>query len=119
MMRWLLRAVSRSWPDPLDAVPGGVAIRAARWLPVIAGKLSGMRSPAAAVTLGRTIVVHPDVQLTGRLLRHELAHVKQWQRYPVTFPARYVLNHLRYGYHDNPYEIEARAAEQHPIGGEA
>jgi hypothetical protein len=71
-----------------------------------------MRGAAAAVTLGRTIVVHPDAALDPRLLRHELEHVRQWRRYPLTFPLRYVLCHLRYGYHDNPYEREARAAEQ-------
>jgi hypothetical protein len=111
MMRWLLRAASAAIPDVEGPVPDGVSVRAARWLPVIAGKLSGMQAPAAAVTLGRTIIVHPRAKLTGRLLRHELAHVEQWQRYPITFPARYVLNHFRYGYEANPYEVEARAAE--------
>jgi hypothetical protein len=111
MMAWLLRAVSAAIPDVNEPVPDDVSVRAARWLPVIAGKLSGMQAPAAAVTLGRTIIVHPRVKLTGRLLRHELAHVRQWQRYPITFPARYVLNHFRYGYEANPYEVEARAAE--------
>ncbi|HET9440014.1 MAG TPA: DUF4157 domain-containing protein, partial [Longimicrobiales bacterium] len=102
-MRWVLRASSRALPDIEEVIPEGVAVRAARWLPMIAGKLSGMRAPAAAVTLGRTIIVHPNVQLTGRLLRHELAHVRQWQQHPVTFPARYVINHLRSGYDANPY----------------
>jgi hypothetical protein len=111
MMAWLLRAASSELRGVEEPVPEGVAVRAARWLPVIAGRLSGMQAPAAAVTLGRTIIVHPRVKLTGRLLRHELAHVRQWQRYPVTFPARYVINHLRFGYEANPYEVEARAAE--------
>ena len=117
MINLLLRALSRELPSPQAAdLPGpqadGVAVRTSRWLPVIAGKLSGMRAPAAAVTLGRTIIVHPGVQVTGRLLRHELAHVEQWQRHPLTFPARYLLNHIRYGYDANPYEVEARAAER-------
>ena len=115
MIATLLKLLSKDLPFPqspiLPVPPEGVAIRQARWLPAIAGKLSGMRKGAAAVTLGRTIIVHPNVQLTGRLLRHELAHVEQWQKYPLTFPARYLLNHLRYGYHANPYEVEARAAE--------
>lgn len=72
-----------------------------------------MRAPAAALTLGRTIIVHPHVQVTTRLLRHELVHVRQWQARPLAFPALYVWNHLRYGYRDNPYEVEARQAE-HP-----
>jgi hypothetical protein len=73
-----------------------------------------MGSPAAAVTLGRTIVVHPSARLTGPLLRHELAHVRQWRRHPLTFPLQYVWNHVRYGYRDNPFEIEAREAEAAP-----
>ena len=119
MMAWLLKALSKELPIPQSPEPRGsqaglpdrVAIRQAHWLPVIAGKLSGMRAPAAAVTLGRTIIVHPNVQLTNRLLRHELAHVRQWQRHPLTFPARYLMNHIRHGYDANPYEVEARAAE--------
>lgn len=91
--------------------PQDVTIRAGRLVPGIGGLLSGLGEPAGAVTLGRTIIVHPDVHLTDRLLRHELAHVRQWQRAPLTFPLRYVWQHLRHGYRDNPYEVEARAAE--------
>jgi len=94
------------------AVPATVTVRVGRLIPAIGGRLSGMARNAAAVTLGRTIIVHPDVQLTERLLRHELAHVRQWQRAPLTFPLRYIWQHLRHGYRDNPYEVEARAAEQ-------
>ena len=112
MMKWMLRAASTKLSDTVEPVPDGVAVRTARWLPVIAGKLSGMRAPAAAVTLGNTIIVHPDIKLTSRLLRHELEHVRQWQQHPVSFPARYLINHLRYGYYANPYEVEARAAER-------
>jgi hypothetical protein len=111
MIAWLLRAASSAIADVAEPVPEGVSVRAARWLPIIAGRLSGMRAPAAAVTLGKTIIVHPGVPLTGRLLRHELAHVRQWQQHPISFPARYVINHFRHGYEANPYEIEARAAE--------
>jgi len=95
-------------PEPL---PDGVAPRSARWLPGLAGRLSGMRQPAAAVTLGSTIVVHPSVRITTRLVKHELEHVRQWRRNRWSFPLRYVLNHLRYGYEANPFEVEAREAE--------
>jgi hypothetical protein len=98
-------------PFPL---PPGVAVRRAAWIPALGGRLSGMRGRAAAVTLGRTIVVHPDAPLTERLIRHELAHVRQWQRRPFAFPVLYVWRHLRHGYRDNPYEVEARQAELAP-----
>lgn len=97
-------------PSPV-ALPPGVSLRASRAIPAIGGVLSGMGGPAAAVTLGRTVLVHPGARLTERLVRHELAHVAQWERFPITFPFRYIRAHIRHGYSDNPYEREARAAE--------
>lgn len=99
-------------PQLPGTVPDGVRVLRGSWIPNLAGLLSGMRGPAAAVTLGDAIIVHPRVSLTPRLLRHELAHVRQWRAHSVSFPIRYVWGHLHYGYHDNPYEVEARAAEQ-------
>ena len=107
MLGWLFGRVV----TPVAGAPQDVVVRAGRLVPLIGGRLSGHTGPAAAVTLGRTIIVHPDSRLTDRLLRHELAHVRQWQRQPVTFPLRYAWQHLRHGYRDNPYEVEARAAE--------
>ena len=97
---------------PALPLPENVEVRIGRWVPALGGRLSGMRRSAAAVTLGRTIVVHPDAHLDGRLLRHELEHVRQWQRHRLTFPIRYALCHIRYGYQDNPYERAAREAER-------
>jgi hypothetical protein len=99
-------------PAPVaDEVPTGVVLRVGRWIPCLGGWLAGQRQPAAAVTLGRTIVVHPDVHLTARLLRHELAHVRQWRQRPLHFPLHYAWMHVRHGYGANPYEVEARNAE--------
>ena len=112
MIQWLIRATC---PRPVvspEPLPRDVAVRKAGWLPSLAGVLAQMGGPAAAVTLGRTIIVHPSIRVTDKLMRHELAHVKQWQEYCWTFPVRYVMNHLRYGYHDNPVEVEARRAER-------
>lgn len=91
-----------------------VKIRGARWIPVLGGIFGRMRGPAAAVTLGRTIVVHPDARLTRRLLRHELEHVRQWEEDPL-FPIRYTAESLRVGYLQNCYEQLARAAEREPV----
>ena len=93
-------------------LPPDVAVREASWLPALGGALARMGGPAAAVTLGQTIVVHPAVELTPRLLRHELTHVRQWQAHPLGFPVRYAWNFLLHGYEANPYEVEARAAEE-------
>ena len=112
MIASVLGRVLRAENKLPESVPGPVAVFRSRWIPWLGGRLSGMGGPAAAVTLGDAIVVHPDVELTTRLLRHELAHVRQWRAQPFTFPIRYVLEHLRHGYERNPFEIEARAAEQ-------
>jgi hypothetical protein len=107
----LLRLVHRQNIPLPEPAPDGVAVVRGAWIPRLGGLLSGMREPAAAVTIGSTIIVHPRVQLSPRLLRHELAHVAQWRRQPFSFPLRYLLNHLRYGYTNNPFEVEARSAE--------
>lgn len=92
-----------------DTIPAGVVLRRGRLIPWIGGRLARSRHPALAVTLRRTIVLDPSVHLTPDLLAHELAHVRQWRADPL-FPLRYSLATLRHGYHDNPYEVEARAA---------
>lgn len=98
-------------PDlPEGAVPEGVVFRRGGLIPRIGGLLGRMPGPAAAVTLGRTIVLDPTARLTRSLLAHELAHVEQWRRDRL-FPVRYALASLRYGYRNNPYEVEARAAQ--------
>ena len=44
--------------------------------------------------------------------RHELAHVVQYKKYGlVGFLLRYLWYSIRYGYYNNPLEIEARLAE--------
>jgi hypothetical protein len=107
----LARALARDRIDSGLPLPPAVQLRRSRLVPWIGGRLSGMGRPAAAVALGRTILVHPRARPDHRLLRHELAHVEQWTRWPVTFPFRYIRAHIRHGYRDNPYEVEARAAE--------
>jgi hypothetical protein len=109
MMNRLRRLAGTRVGDP--RLPADVALVRGSWIPAIGGWLSGMGRPAAAVTLGSTIVVGPGVVLEDRLLRHELAHVRQWRRRPLAFPLLYALAHVRHGYRNNPYEVEARAAE--------
>ncbi|HLL46344.1 MAG TPA: DUF4157 domain-containing protein [Longimicrobiaceae bacterium] len=98
-------------PEVAAEAPGRVTFREGRLVPAIGGVLGKMRGPAAAVTLGRTIVVHPDVRLSRRLLVHELTHVRQWEEDRL-FPLRYALESLRRGYWNNRYELEAREAER-------
>lgn len=95
--------------DPALPLPPGVMVRRGRLVPRIGGLLLRSRRSAAAVALRRTIVVDPEAHLTPALLAHELTHIRQWADDPL-FPLRYTLATLRHGYHDNPYEVEARAA---------
>ena len=47
-----------------------------------------------------------------RLIRHEQAHWRQWQRLgTIRFYAAYLWGLVRYGYQNHPLELEARAAE--------
>ncbi len=90
-----------------EEVPPGVVLREGKLIPWLGGKFGRMKGPAAAVTLGRTIVVNPEVRLTPDLLTHELVHVRQWE-VDRLFPVRYAIATLRHGYRNNPYEVEAR-----------
>ncbi len=108
----IARAVSSDAIQVDVRLPPSVQVRTSTVLPLLGGLLSGMRRSAAAVALGRTIIVRPDVPVDARLLRHEMVHVAQWSRAPFTFPFRYIAAHIRHGYRANPYEVEARAAER-------
>lgn len=95
-----------------------------RWLFEASG-FSGLCLPPIGIWL------HPDLmtwQRAGmaapapgtaadRLLRHELQHWRQAQRYGVLgFYVHYIAGLIRHGYRNHPLEIEARAAAtaQHP-----
>lgn len=79
-----------------------------------------MRSSSCALVLGRTIHLYgADIsELTANRawMNHELVHVAQYQRYGfVPFIFRYVWYSIRFGYNQNPFEIEARAAEKNNL----
>lgn len=81
----------------------------------------------AAMTLGRYILVRPDVLRSDRrdaVVAHELEHVDQWRRHGVAgFLARYLGAYLRArfagvshgdAYRSIPFEVDARRAETPP-----
>ncbi len=111
-MRAVLRAAAGAETTSPVELPAGVALLQGRWIPGVGGIFTGAARPAAAVTLGETIVVHPGTVISERLMRHELEHVRQWREEGWMFPFRYALAYLRHGYRDNPYEVAARNAEQ-------
>jgi hypothetical protein len=61
------------------------------------------------------IYVLPGHEQNARLLRHERKHLEQIEcDGRLKFSIRYLYWLARHGYWNNPYEIEARAAERHP-----
>ncbi len=81
---------------------------APRWLEAIL-KWRGM----GAITLPPFgIYARPYYILSERLQRHENAHWQQYKRMgALKFYAKYLWLSARYGYWNNPMEVEARAAE--------
>lgn len=60
----------------------------------------------------RTIYVLPGHENNQRLLRHERCHLEQIERDGhILFSLKYLWWLCRYGYRNNPYEVEARRAE--------
>jgi hypothetical protein len=59
-----------------------------------------------------TIYLMPGYEDNEQLIRHEVAHLDQIERDGrVLFTIKYLWWTLRYGYWNNPYEVEARKAE--------
>lgn len=58
-----------------------------------------------AFTLGPIIFIRPNS--SEGLYQHELVHVKQFWNQPFTFWIKYLYYLLKYGYRDNPFEVEA------------
>src|SRR5690606_42072139 len=78
----LLRAVAGRPLAVSGRVPEDIVVLRDRWLPVLGGVLAGMKRPAAAVTRGRTLVVHDAVSPTARLLRHAVDPLDQRKAAP-------------------------------------
>lgn len=75
-----------------------------------------LRVHRVAMVLGDTIYLHNtnagSFLSNKRWLRHELAHVQQYRNYGmVCFLFLYLWYSVRYGYYNNPFEVEARQKE--------
>src|ERR1044071_5946087 len=71
------------------------------WLP-------GVRPDIVAITLWNSIYLRagwcpldPHDPAKMRLLRHELAHIRQFRANPFLFPIRYLLDLARHGYRNH------------------
>jgi hypothetical protein len=70
-----------------------------------------------AIVFGNTIHLHntssEDFMKNKRWLNHELEHIRQYHEYGlIPFIMRYLIESLKKGYHNNKFEIAARAAEK-------
>ena len=75
-----------------------------------------LRKASCAVVIGTTIYLHQASKEAflenTSWLRHEVCHVRQWKRHGyVFFLFHYLMLSVRHGYYLNPYEAEARKAE--------
>lgn len=76
----------------------------------------GASKHGAAIVFGSTIYLYKVTkkQLKSNIpyLRHEVAHVLQYKREGwVGFLAKYLWYSLRFGYRQNPFELEAQNAQ--------
>lgn len=84
------------------------------WIARIAAKKLGTKE--VAMVLGKTIHLwntsKADFLKNEKWLRHELCHVQQYQQHGFwAFIIKYLWESIQNGYHNNKYEVEARAAE--------
>ena len=92
-----------------------VTIKEKSWLAAIAARK--LKSAKVAMVIGRTIYLHntsrEEFITNRRWLRHEIAHVKQYQRMGVfTFIIAYLMETFNKGYEHNRFEVEARDMER-------
>lgn len=76
----------------------------------------GASAQGAAIVFGCTIylykVTKSEILRNLPYLRHEVAHVLQYKREGyVRFWLKYLWYSLRFGYKQNPYEVQAREAQ--------
>jgi hypothetical protein len=69
------------------------------------------------VVIGRRILfAEPVANLSPEIFKHELEHAYQVMREGTwRFYLKYFYYSLRYGYHNNPFEIEAFAQQRKPL----
>lgn len=92
-------------------------IKEQSWLAFLAAKK--LKANKVAIVWGRTIHLHNTLKdeflQNDRWVRHEMAHVEQYRRYGLfRFLVLYLWYSIRFGYYNNPFEIEARAKEKEP-----
>jgi hypothetical protein len=75
-----------------------------------------LNAESVAMVIGKTIYIHgvdAEYFLNNPLwVKHEYCHIQQYKRYgAIRFLILYLYYSMRKGYYNNPFEVEARAAE--------
>jgi hypothetical protein len=96
-------------------IPEYINFKENSWVAKMAARK--MKAGSVALVLGRTIhlfnITRDEFKASPRLIKHELKHVEQYKRFGFfTFLIVYGWYSLKYGYYNNPLEIEAREAEK-------
>ena len=114
----LARRVGVSEPERVRiAMPASMPYPEHPMLSAAASQTGMLGATMAGLTLGYTIFMRPGT-CTTRLLSHELRHVAQYEAAGSieAFLRAYLAQIVHFGYHDAPYEVDARS---HEIGGGA
>ena len=85
------------------------------WIAKIAARK--LKSKDVAIVLGKTIHLHKiskeEFLDNKKWVKHEGCHIRQFENNGyVLFILKYLWESIRYGYHNNKYEKEARFAEE-------
>lgn len=105
-------SLAARWPE-LAAIRlrrGGIFPRIAGW-PLL-------QRTVTAVTLWRWVFLGAEATIHPELLLHELRHLQQFEA-NRSFPLRYLWESVRRGYHQNQYEVDARAWAARMLGTDA
>lgn len=91
------------------------SIKEDSWIAKLAALKLG--SKRVAIVIGNTIHLHntsrQEFLKDERWVKHELCHVKQFERYGfLPFLGKYLWESIKNGYYNNKYEVEAREAEK-------
>lgn len=92
----------------------GIRVKENSWLAKIAA--AKLRSSSVAIVIGNTIHLYNTTQedflQNQRWLKHELCHIRQYKQHGfLLFIGKYLWQSIKNGYHNNPFEVQARAAE--------
>lgn len=97
-----------------EAKTNSPGIKENSWIARLAAKK--LHAGSVAIVIGQSIhlyhVTKQEFLKNEKWLKHELCHIKQFQKYGfITFIAKYLWESIHKGYFNNKFEVEARRAE--------